>query len=43
MSSRRSCRTSLDAYRVAGLGCTGLLPEPANEPKLARLAAALGL
>jgi arginase len=28
---------------VAGLGCTGLLPEPANEPKLTRLAAALGL
>jgi arginase len=29
--------------RVAGLGFSGLLPDPANEPKLARLAAALGL
>jgi arginase len=29
--------------RVAGLGFTGLVREPANEPKLARLAAALGL
>jgi arginase len=29
--------------RVAGLGFTGLLPEAENEPKLARLAAALGL
>lgn len=29
--------------RVAGAGFTGLLRDPANEPKLARLAAALGL
>jgi arginase len=29
--------------RVAGVGFTGLLRDPANEPKLARLAAALGL
>ena len=29
--------------RVAGLGLTGLVRDPANEPKLARLAAALGL
>ena len=29
--------------RVAGLGFTGLLRDDANEPKLARLAAALGL
>lgn len=29
--------------RVAGLGFSGLLPDPANEPKLARLAAALSL
>ena len=29
--------------RVAGLGFSGLLPDPANEPELARLAAALGL
>jgi arginase len=29
--------------RVAGLGFTGLVRDPANEPKLARLAAALGL
>lgn len=29
--------------RVAGLGFTGLVREPANEPKLARLAATLGL
>ena len=29
--------------RVAGLGFSGLLPDPANEPKLTRLAAALGL
>jgi arginase len=28
---------------VAGLGFSGLLPDRANEPKLARLAAALGL
>ncbi len=28
--------------RVAGLGFTGLVRDPANEPKLARLAAALG-
>jgi arginase len=29
--------------RVAGLGFSGLLPDPANEPKLARLTVALGL
>jgi arginase len=29
--------------RIAGLGFTGLVRDPANEPKLARLAAALGL
>jgi arginase len=29
--------------RVAGLGFSGLAHDPANEPKLARLAAALGL
>jgi arginase family enzyme len=29
--------------RVAGLGFTGLVRDPANEPKLARLASALGL
>jgi arginase len=29
--------------RVAGLGFSGLLPDPANEPRLARLAGALGL
>jgi arginase len=29
--------------RVAGAGFSGLLPDPANEPKLARLAQALGL
>jgi hypothetical protein len=29
--------------RIAGLGLTGLVRDPANEPKLARLAAALGL
>jgi arginase len=29
--------------RVAGLGFTGLVRDPANEPKLARLAAAAGL
>ena len=29
--------------RMAGLGFSGLLPESTNEPKLARLAAALGL
>jgi arginase len=29
--------------RVAGLGFTGLVRDPANEPKLARLATALGL
>jgi arginase family enzyme len=29
--------------RVAGAGFTGLVRDPANEPKLARLAAALGL
>jgi arginase len=29
--------------RVAGTGFTGLVRDPANEPKLARLAAALGL
>jgi arginase len=29
--------------RVAGVGFTGLVRDPANEPKLARLAAALGL
>ena len=29
--------------RVAGLGFSGLLPDPANEPRLGRLAAALGL
>jgi arginase len=29
--------------RIAGLGFTGLVPDPANEPKLARLATALGL
>jgi len=28
--------------RIAGLGLTGLVRDPANEPKLARLAAALG-
>ena len=28
--------------RIAGLGLTGLVHDPANEPKLARLAAALG-
>jgi arginase family enzyme len=30
-------------HRVAGLGLSGLLPDAANEPALARLAAALGL
>ena len=29
--------------RVAGLGLTGLVADPANEPKLARLCSALGL
>jgi arginase family enzyme len=29
--------------RVAGFGLTGLVPDPANEPKLARFCAALGL
>ena len=29
--------------RIAGLGFTGLVRDEANEPKLARLAAALGL
>jgi arginase len=29
--------------RIAGLGLTGLVRDPANEPKLARLCAALGL
>ena len=29
--------------RIAGLGFTGLVHDPANEPKLARLAVALGL
>lgn len=29
--------------RIAGLGFTGLVRDDANEPKLARLAAALGL
>jgi arginase family enzyme len=29
--------------RIAGLGFTGLAPDPENGPKLARLAAALGL
>ncbi len=29
--------------RIAGLGLTGLVRDPANEPKLARLAVALGL
>jgi arginase family enzyme len=29
--------------RVAGVGFTGLVRDPANEPKLARLAAAAGL
>ena len=29
--------------RVAGIGFTGLAHDPANEPKLARLAAAVGL
>src|SRR5687767_13066650 len=29
--------------RIAGLGFTGLVRDPANEPKLARLAAAVGL
>nr|MBA3476582.1 arginase family protein [Actinomycetota bacterium] len=29
--------------RVAGVGFTGLVRDPANEPKLARLAQALGL
>jgi arginase len=29
--------------RIAGLGLTGLVRDPANEPKLARLATALGL
>ena len=29
--------------RIAGLGFTGLAPDPGNAPKLARLAAALGL
>ena len=29
--------------RIAGLGFTGLVRDPANEPKLARLATALGL
>jgi hypothetical protein len=29
--------------RVAGLGFTGLVRDDANEPKLVRLAAALGL
>ena len=29
--------------RIAGLGFTGLVRDAANEPKLARLASALGL
>ena len=29
--------------RVAGFGLTGLVADPANEPKLARFCAALGL
>jgi hypothetical protein len=29
--------------RIAGLGFSGLVRDPANEPKLVRLAAALGL
>ena len=29
--------------RIAGLGFTGLVRDSANEPKLARLAAAVGL
>jgi arginase family enzyme len=29
--------------RIAGLGFTGLVHDPANEPKLARLASVLGL
>jgi len=32
-----------EATRVAGLGLTGLVADPANEPKLARICTALGL
>jgi len=32
-----------ETTRVAGIGLTGLVAEPANEPKLARLCAAIGL
>jgi arginase family enzyme len=38
-----SLRAIAARTRVAGIGFTGLLPHPGNEPKLARLAAALGL
>jgi len=36
-------RDAAGRVAVAGLGFSGLLPDPANEPELARLAAALGL
>ena len=36
-------REVAETTRVAGLGFTGLVRDPANEPKLARLAAAAGL
>ena len=36
-------REIAERRRVAGAGFTGLVRDPANEPKLARLAAALGL
>jgi arginase len=36
-------REIADSSRVAGLGLTGLVRHPANEPKLARLCSALGL
>jgi arginase len=32
-----------ESTRIAGLGLTGLVADPANEPKLARLCSALGL
>jgi arginase len=39
----RILREIADACRVAGLGLTGLVRAEANEPRLARLASALGL
>ena len=42
-SSRRCCGTSAARNRIAGLGFTGLVRDPANEPKLARLATRSGL